>query len=104
MFDSQYLSQQMINNVMKIDDIIMNKVVKVISADITKVAKDQVVRQLSKVNKALRMEEKVPDLRKVPSETDMFDLAGIVDVQGVPSTTSNLLRKEEQSAGTSRYS
>eukprot|EP00347_Sterkiella_histriomuscorum_P019822 403340168 len=56
MYDNQFVNQQMLAHVEKIDSIIMNKVVKVLSDDINRVAKILAVKQLAKINKALKLD------------------------------------------------
>jgi hypothetical protein len=53
--------------------------VKVLSDDINRVAKILAVKQLAKINKALKLDF-LPgsnELNRVPSDDDIFDIAGL---------------------------
>ena len=79
MYDNQFLNQAMLAHVEKIDQIVMGKVVKVLADDVNRVAKILAVKQLAKINKSLKLDF-LPgknELNKVPSDDDIFDIAGL---------------------------
>lgn len=56
MYDNQFLNPQMLAHVEKIDTVIVNRVIKALCEDINRVARLVAVKQLAKVNKALKVD------------------------------------------------
>ena len=84
MYDNQFLHPQMLAHVERIDNLIVNKVIKCMCEDINKVARLMAVKQLAKINKALKLESnpKAPlQLKRVPSDDEVFEIVPL-DLDG----------------------
>ena len=77
-------------------NLFQNRVIKALSEDLNKVAKKLSIKQLAKINKALKMEylpSKSAELARIPSDDDIFEIAQLdleknkLDAQILSSTS-----------------
>jgi hypothetical protein len=76
----------MLVHVEKIDNLIVNRVIKTLCEDVNRVARLLALKQLAKINKALKIETVTTgkpsvQLRRVPSDDDVFEVAHL-DLEG----------------------